>query len=541
MLDNINPSLEIYNNKNGFLCITCIDGLGNCKNNFFKCDDLQQASRFLDQVTQKGNYNIYNSTATYNKPYKRTENNIKQVLELYLDIDNHIKPYTLKQAQAFIDEIKQLFDIAIPEPSLIIYSGRGVQLHFTISNYETDKRKVKEVNRALQELFSNICKKIDAFINVDGMSIDEVHDIRVLRTAYTLNLKSNTYTKPLYTSNTSYTLDELIKAFNLNYTYTKGNNKGKKRDLKETIGKNQDKVIEEYKNKCYKRRLGKQYTKESLNTAKIQDLFKLIELRNAKGIREGYRNNVFFTAIPLFNEKHNNDINKVIDDLEELNNAFLEPVSDAQLEAWIRQTKTFRGYQKNETIINKLAITEEEQTHLKTLITKKESNRRYNAKNRGVRNAKSKVRYRSNPQAKIKRVQAYNGLNKDNKKQYDKERYSKDSTLLNYANNRYKPIKEANELKKANLKAQALKLYEAGIKVKEILNKLEISKTTLYRYINELKEKANEIIEEVKDYIEELTSCNELTPELIYFLGKEYQKFFHFLRVPKFKYVDNST
>lgn len=131
MLDNINPSLEIYNNKNGFLCITCIDGLGNCKNNFFKCDDLQQASRFLDQVTQKGNYNIYNSTATYNKPYKRTENNIKQVLELYLDIDNHIKPYTLKQAQAFIDEIKQLFDIAIPEPSLIIYSGRGVQLHFT--------------------------------------------------------------------------------------------------------------------------------------------------------------------------------------------------------------------------------------------------------------------------------------------------------------------------------------------------------------------------------------------------------------------------
>lgn len=483
----ISPSFNIYDKEQGYFYIGNIDKQGKFKQLSFKCEEILKAQGYINNNTQN---NIYNTCAVFKSGTYRGAINVKKVLINYIDIDNHINGCTEAQAQELLDYLEPLFDIAIPRPSLFIYTGRGVQLQFKLNN-SSDITKFTYIQRGLNKKIEKIIFSNNKYIlfNVKGLEIDKLEDsARLLRTANTLNTKSNTYTRVLYSSDTRYTQDEIIEAFNLDYTREKGKNKGKETHLKDLVGFNLDEAIKTTRAQYngFKSYIKKEYTRESLNLAKQQDLFKLASLRSDRGYKQGYRNKLIACLIPLFIEA-NTSLEDIRQALEELNGIY-EPLSDSEVKGWIRQAqfKRFKGAQSNKYLINYLEITEEEQSHLKAIISVKERNRRYYSKNKEVVKAKAKLNYRGNKEAKIEKVKKYNAEHQESIKLY-KDNYYKDNkgAILDKANNKYKPIKTINKMNKAIKKAQAIEMYKQGIDYKTICNKLEITKSTLYRYVKE--------------------------------------------------------
>lgn len=480
MLENINPSLHIYNNEQGYLFLANIDKNGKFKQAPFNCDELIQANTYI--INNEGK-NIYNTCAIFNNKY-RSARNVKKILVHYVDIDNHIQGFTLDQAQELKNYLEPYFNTAIPKPSTLMYTGRGIQLQFKLIGAE-DTIKFNYTQRGLNKKIQSLLYKNNAYtlLNVDSLE----DSARVLRTANTINTKSNTYSKVLYSSEAQYTQDEILRRFNLDYINEKGKNKGKKTHLKDLEGLNVSEVVrlKQSEQKQFKSYIKQEYTRETINQERQRDLFKLVEIRNNKGYLEGYRNNLISILIPLLTESKAN-IEDIRETLEELNNAFKSPLSDSELMAWVNQVKRFKGYQSNKYIINKLEITEDEQKALSVLISKKEVNRRYYSSNKEIVKAKAKISYKISPQKKIEQVKANNKKHKAKIKQYNNNYYLDHiEPLLSKANNKYAPIKACNKVNKLVLKAQAKELYNNGVKPKEIMKRLKISKMSLYRYIKE--------------------------------------------------------
>ena len=121
------------------------------------------------------------------------------------------------------------------------------------------------------------------------------------------------------------------------------------------------------------------YRERSLYYARIQDLIKLCELReyNLKGHREPI---LFLYRYYLcyFTE----DIEKSLNDTLELNNMFKQPLREKEVLSATKSAETVfkdqnKDYKyKNETLINLLEISDEEQKEMKTIISKEEYKRR---------------------------------------------------------------------------------------------------------------------------------------------------------------------
>ncbi|MDU2781952.1 MAG: DNA-binding response regulator, partial [Clostridium perfringens] len=135
------------------------------------------------------------------------------------------------------------------------------------------------------------------------------------------------------------------------------------------------------------------YRERSLYYARIQDIIKLCELR--KYDLKGHRELILFLYryyLCSFTE----DIKKALNDVLELNSMFKHPLGEK--EAIRATTSAERCYldkekqykYKNNTIINLLDISEEEQIHMITIISNKEYKRRENI--RGKKNYQERLR-----------------------------------------------------------------------------------------------------------------------------------------------------
>ena len=285
---------------------------------------------------------VYISMSTFYKPMRRIEN-IKELTCNFIDLDTYNTKFTKTQILMNLEE--NYFNRSIPIPSLIIDSGRGLTLGWTI---EQVPYMALPLWKAIQEYLYNQLKEFGA----DRKALDAT---RVLRVPGSINSKSGTRVKILEKYDYVYTLREIQREFLPDLDENRPKKKGRPKKI------------------VYVHR------ERSLYQGRILDLVKLCELRNydVKGQRE-----IILFLYRYYLCYFYEDEQKALEDVLELNKEFIQPLSEKEV---IRATgsaeKLFKAKNKqykykNETLIDILSMSEYEQTHMKIIIGKEEYKRR---------------------------------------------------------------------------------------------------------------------------------------------------------------------
>lgn len=383
--------------------------------------------------------NNYLSVSTFKNGKTRSEWNVKEVKRLYVDMDAHENPINLDEAKLLRDYILEnwLDGEELPEPSYVIFSGRGLQFLFTL----TGCNNVPEWQR-YQSALLNACQKLleelkhhslsEASIVADehNVSIDMLKDAaRVMRVPDTKNQKVNVDTELLYENEANeYTLNELNTTFTafsddnlptIEEKKTKKktkSDKGKKKKTKsEPTERNVDMSNIDMDDKQI---VDPNFLKIIENTIKprLFDLETLIRVRNEAGIDDGYRNNLIAIYIPtLVSCGYKNDY--VVKEAHRINSLFNKPLKRAEVNDWLNSClkkkeivnadgvkgvgRVYYRFYTN-TIIEKLQITPEEQEKMQVLCDEKLKKKRNREKNKERQNANRREVYKEKTADKCK-------------------------------------------------------------------------------------------------------------------------------------------
>lgn len=314
--------------------------------------------------------NIYISMSTFYKPMRRIET-IKEIGSLFIDLDTYNTQFTKTQILMNLEE--NYFNRSIPIPNLIIDSGRGLTLVWSI---EKVPYKALPLWKAVQEYLYSQLKEFGA----DRKALDVT---RILRVPGSINSKSGTRVTILEKYEYKYTLREIQSEFLPDLDENRPKKKGRPK-----------KVVYIHRER-------------SLYQGRILDLVKLCELRNydVKGRRE-----IILFLYRYYLCYFYEDEQKALEDVLELNKEFIQPLSEKEL---IRATnsaeKVFKSKDKqykykNETLIELLEISEYEQTHMKIIIGKEEYKRRdreYQKRNYDSEKAKKNYQEKLKSQGKL--------------------------------------------------------------------------------------------------------------------------------------------
>lgn len=374
--------------------------------------------------------NNYLSVSTFKNGKTRSEWNVKEVKRLYVDMDAHENPINLDEAKLLRDYIlENWFDeCELPEPNYIIFSGRGLQVLFTLDGctnvtewkpYQT--ALLKTCQQLLKDLKEHSLSEASVVADEHNVSIDMLKDAaRVMRVPDTKNQKVNVDTELLYENEANeYTLNELNTTFTafsddnlptIEEKKTKKkvkSDKGKKKKTKsEPTERNVDMSNIDMDDKQI---VDPNFLKiiESTIKPRLFDLETLIRLRNDAGIVGGYRNNLIAIYIPtLVSCGYKNE--DVIKEAHRVNSLFSKPLKRAEVNDWLNSCLTKKevvnlGGEKSvmrvyyrfytNTIIEKLQITKDEQESLKVLCSEQIKKKRNREKNKDKQNANRREAY----------------------------------------------------------------------------------------------------------------------------------------------------
>ncbi|WP_338631941.1 DNA-binding response regulator [Clostridium baratii] len=299
--------------------------------------------------------NIYITPNTFYKPYRRLEC-LKELNCLFIDLDYYKTGKT--REQVIMDLEKNYFNQKVPIPNYVIDSGRGMYLIWIIN---TVPYMALPLWKSIQEYF---CKVLDSF-GADRQALDAT---RILRVPGSKNSKSNTIVS---------ILDEY------DYIY----------DLREIQNEYLPELKPYEKKKGRPKKINYIFRERSLYYGRIQDIIKLCELREYD--LKGHRELILFLYryyLCSFTE----DVQKALQDVLELNNEFIQPLSEKEAtratksaeRCYLDKNKEYKY--KNDTLIELLEISEEEEKHMKIIISKKEYKRRENI--RGKKNYQEQLK-----------------------------------------------------------------------------------------------------------------------------------------------------
>jgi len=350
---------------------------------------------------------------------KRATKNIRQFRALYIDID-------LKQGLTVNDVLQEVYYQVvfekIPEPSMIVNSGRGIHLYWRIEN--APYAAIDTWQQLEDYLFEQL-----KHIGADARATDAS---RVLRIPGTINSRVGKKCEIIKVND-----DLQYSMYDLREKYL---NWGKKKKQTKKVKTTSSNVVN----------LFNSYT---LHMARLQDIEKLLEMR--KYDVKGYRN-MFIHLYAYWAGIYIRDEEQLKEEVYKLNEKFKEPLKKSEVDAVLRcipkaieafrewahsdrkisstEKKRYGYWYTNATLIERLGISEEEQRHLKTIISKEEKYKRKNEKR-------------------------------------NKNRRNEEGLTPKQA-----------ELKE--LKEKAEQLLNEGYQVKEVINKLNISRAKLYRILN---------------------------------------------------------
>lgn len=303
---------------------------------------------------------VYYSQNTFFKPQRRIDN-IRQLRSLYVDLDVYNKGMKPEWVLGKLEH--EYFGQVIPEPNMVIFSGRGLVL---VWNIVPIPYMVMPLWRAVENHFTTILEDLGA----DSKATDPT---RIFRLAGTVNSKNDTVVKAQYRHEYRYDIHDL------QYDY-----------LPELTPKEQPAV----KKRGPKPRIIRLFNTYTLHLSRARDIAKLVELR--RGQVTNYREYICF-LYRYWTCCYSSDPERALDDMLSLNNEFSEPLPEREVrtatksaeKAWAAKSDAKAnelaksmgypgaGYHlKNSKIIEWLNISPEEQMELSTIIGGPEKRRR---------------------------------------------------------------------------------------------------------------------------------------------------------------------
>ena len=361
---------------------------------------------------------------------KRLVENIRQLRALYIDLDK--RDYTFSQLTYAVWDL--VLEDKIPAPTMIVSSGRGVHVYWRIEHAPY------QALATWQELEDYLYYQLKS-LGADKKAIDAS---RILRLPDTINSKNNEKCK--------------VVVLNNRITYSMYDLREKYLKWKPKIFKEVE-VEKKVKNKTVKSKVVNYFTSYSLHIARADDIVTLCKLRDYN--LTGYRNMILHCYAYWLGVTER-DTDSLEEAVNELNNKFTRPLKQTEVNAILRcvpkAIDKFIDYEqglrdgkikrvtkgmfdkggywyKNETLIERLDITIEEQRHLKTIIS-----------------------------AQVK---------------YERKRFKDNETKK--ANRRNEAGLTAKQQELANLKIKVLQLREQGLTMQAIADKLKINKTKVIR------------------------------------------------------------
>ena len=312
------------------------------------------------------NLNIYSSVNTFYQP-KRNFENLYNLNSLFCDIDCVVHDISIKHAYK---ELWRLWDSGvIPEPSLVINSGRGLHVYWHLDNcYASTKNNISFVP-TYQALLNRFAQKL-AYLGADFKASEPS---RVLGVPDTFNIKSNTQRKiikpmiDLVERGILHQEDIRYKIIELANVYLE------KREYRE-------------KNVTYERRKLK-FNELTLAFSRMEDYKSLIKIRNKARINEGYRNQLLYNY-GLENIDYTKTKINLNESLTEINGLFRKPLDEREVIGVIKSLEKSKFKKiRNQTIIEQLEISTQEQQIMKTLIEREIKVSRYvEKKKQAIRN-----------------------------------------------------------------------------------------------------------------------------------------------------------
>lgn len=384
-------------------------------------DSVEQLNSFHANSFNQKHRNNYLSVSTFKTGSTRSEYNVKEIKRLYVDMDAHDNPINLDEAKLLSDYVlDNWFDgCDLPEPSYIIFSGRGLQVLFTLDGctnvtewkpYQT--ALLNSCQKLLEELkHHSLSEASIVAVEHDDLKIDILKDAaRVHRVPNTTNLKSNVAAKLLYANEDHvYTLNELntnYEAFSDENLVTEEKKKKKKKTKSEPSERDVDLSRIDMDDK---QGIDPHFFEIIEKTIKprLSDLETLIKLRNEAGVDDGYRNNLIAIAIPtLVSCGYKND--EVVKEAHRINSLFNKPLKNAEVNDWLNSclkkkeivsadgkklvSRVYYRFYTN-TIIEKLQITKEEQNSMQVLCSEALKKKRSRDKQKDIQNANRREVY----------------------------------------------------------------------------------------------------------------------------------------------------
>lgn len=314
---------------------------GKSRQYHYKVNDL------LNHIDEWQGQDVYMTLNTFASP-KRTNSNIQEFRALYIDLDTYNTEFTNEQVLMNLEA--DYYGKIIPRPNAIIHSGRGLCLVFML-NF-APKQAYKR--------WSYVQKRFVELLAPLGADAAVKDPARILRLAGTTNSKNGEAVFIDYLHTEKYELSELMTDYALDHEY---------------IPKSKSK-------KATKRKKGHRLSPYTLYKARVEDLFRLVQLRH--GQMNGYREKTLFLC--RYFVMHIAGESAAMEAVMKLNNMFTEPLSRQEA---INSTKSaIRAYYENKankrmgynysnvSLISELAISPEEQKSLATIISKDEKRSR---------------------------------------------------------------------------------------------------------------------------------------------------------------------
>lgn len=306
---------------------------------------------------------VYFSQNTFYKPQRRIEN-IRQLRALYVDVDCYVLGYEPEWVADKTD--LEIFQDVLPEPNIIIFSGRGIVYVWLI---EPVPHQALPLWQAVQNYF---CEQLK-YIGADPKATDAT---RIFRIAATVNSKNGREVTMERRHPYRYTLRDLQRDYLPDLAPARKKKRGRK-----------PKMIQ-------------LHNVRTLHYARLLDIVRIMDLR--EGDVKGYRELLCF-LYRYWSCCLTDDAADSVQKMLEFNGEFREPLPEREViratksaeKAWTAKSDAQaneeaveKGYPgagynlKNATIIKWLDITDDEQRHMKTIIDGSEKQRRKQVRDR---------------------------------------------------------------------------------------------------------------------------------------------------------------
>ena len=351
--------------------------IGACVNGIYREKLIQRPklNGFLSQVHIEQKEDVYLSANLFLNSETRAISNLKRLTAIYVDLDCYKKGLHPDQTLFILQS--DIFDHELPQPSVILFSGQGLQLIWKIS----DDRNALPTWKRVEAFFHRVLIPFGA----DPKAMDAS---RILRMPFTKSSKTGEEVKILDLHDISYSLYELIQELNIpGSSSPKSSSMGKATAKQRTAALSIAKKLgveapdfnnfketyafihngcEKLKNQKSKRRMGKrkQGFKQILQQ-RIDDLVTLAQLRQGQNCG---RECILF-LLRLWYGELTNDFESAKEMILEVNQMFQYPLTQKEVitatlsaEKAIKRNRTYRY--RDTTIIDMLQITEEELCHL---------------------------------------------------------------------------------------------------------------------------------------------------------------------------------